>query len=423
MYPYKALKLLQIRPFVGRYVRNTAIIGISLFAMLWLPWQQTVKGVGVVTALNPMERNHKIVATIDGFIENIYVKENQFVKKGDKLFSMLDLDSSYQSKLSNIMQEYQNSLKNTKHRALNLEDNLKQQKQSIQMGIEVYDAKVVQIENRLSAMKQQQKALENQYKIETIHYKRAKRLFKDGIESKRDLELKKFMMLKTEAKVKNMRIDIKNMYSDINITKQEKERFINESELKLNQIQNRILDTQSTLNRLQQEIGKNSVVLSRYMGKDIIAKSDGHVMKVYQSFQNKFLKKGDEVMYFSPKVHQRAILLKVPIFNMPLIKKGLKVRILFYGWPALQISGWPAISNGTYGGVIQSIERTSYEKGIYYAIVTEDRDDTPWPDEEHLRIGTEASIWVRLKTVPIWYELWRLLAAQPPKMVNISKEE
>ncbi len=423
MYHYKVINHLTLRPFVGRYVRITIVIFMVIFAMLWLPWQQTVKGVGVVTALNPMERNHKIVATIDGFIENIDVRENQYVQKGDKLFSMMDLDSGYQAKLSAIIEEYHNTLKNTKESSLNLEDNLKQQQQSMQIGKEVYDTKLIQIQNKLKAMKQQHKALSHQYEIEQINYSRAKRLFSEGIESKRDLELKKFMTLKTEAKVEKITIDMKNIYNDINITRQERARFINESELKLNQIQNTILSTQSSLNKLQQEIDKSSVTLSRYLGKEIVAKSDGYVMRVYQALPNRFLKKGDEVMYFSPKVHKRAILLKVPIFNMPLIKEGLKVRIIFYGWPALQISGWPHISHSTYGGVIKSIERASYEKGIYYAVVVEDKDDSPWPDEEHLRIGTETSVWVRLKTVPIWYELWRLLAAQPPKMINISKED
>ena len=423
MYHYKVINHLTLRPFVGRYVRITVVIFMVIFAMLWLPWQQTVKGVGVVTALNPMERNHKIVATIDGFIENIDVRENQYVKKGDKLFSMMDLDSGYQAKLSAIIEEYHNTLKNTKESSLNLEDNLKQQQQSMEMGKEVYDTKIIQIQNKLKAMKQQYKALSNQYEIEQINYSRAKRLFSEGIESKRDLELKKFMTLKTEAKVEKITIDMQNIYNDINITQQERARFINESELKLNQIQNTILSTQSSLNKLQQEIDKSSVTLSRYLGKEIVAKSDGYVMRVYQALPNRFLKKGDEVMYFSPKVHKRAILLKVPIFNMPLIKEGLKVRIIFYGWPALQISGWPHISHSTYGGVIKSIERASYEKGVYYAVVVEDKDDSPWPDEEHLRIGTEASVWVRLKTVPIWYEFWRILAAQPPKMINISKED
>lgn len=422
MYQYKVIDQLTLRSFVRRYLLLSIIIFIVLFALVWLPWQQTAKGLGTVTALNPMERNYKIVATIDGFIDSIHVNENQFVKKGDKLFSMKDLDNTYEQRLSSIVKEYHSTLANTKKSHLNIADNLKQQKNSIKMGIEVYDTKQVQLKNRLKALNQQKIALTNQYEIEKINYNRAKRLFKDGIVSKRDLELKKFSVLKTEAKVKKITIEIKNIYNDITITKKEKVRFSHESELKLNTIQNKLLNAQNSMNTLQQDIDKSSVKLSRYLSKEIVAKSDGHVMRIYQTNQNKFLKTGEDIMYFSPKVNQRAILLKVPIFNMPLIKEGLKVRIIFYGWPALHISGWPDISHSTYGGVIKSVERTSHEKGAYYAIVVEDKEDDPWPDEAYLKIGTESSIWIRLQVVPIWYELWRILAAQPPKMVNLVED-
>lgn len=423
MHKFKVLNHLKLHPFVGKNILITTIFLLVASLLLFLPWQQTVKGIGTVTALNPIERNYKIVATIDGFIDSIYVKENQFVKKGDKLFSMKDLDNTYEQKLSNILEEYQKSLKNTKESYLNVKNNLKQQKNSIQMGIEVYDTKLVQLQNRLKALHQQEKALTNQYNIEKRNYQRAERLFANGIESQRNLELKKFSMLKTKANVKKITIDIENIYNDIQIIKKEKISFKNESELKLNNIQNKLLNLQSNMNRLQQSIDKSSITISRYSSKEIVAKNDGYVMRIYQTNKNRFVKKGEEIMYFSPKVNQRAILLKIPTFNMPLIKKGLKVRIIFYGWPSLQISGWPKISHGTYGGVINSIEQTSHEKGFYYAVVVEDKNDEPWPSEENLRIGTEASIWVRLQIVPIWYELWRLIAAQPPKMVNLLSEE
>lgn len=423
MYDYKVYRALKPRPFVKKNIRITMIMIVAIIMMLWLPWQQTVKGVGTLTAFNPAERNYKIVATIDGFIDTVDVEENQFVKQGQRLFSMKDLDSTYGQRLKGILNEYHNTLENTNESYLNIENNIVQQKNSIRIGMEVYDTKLIQLQNRLKAHKQQQKALVNQHEIEKINYKRAQRLFKDGIESKRDLELKKFTALKTEAKAKKISIDIENIYNEIDITKKEKARFGNESELKLNSIQNKLLSMQSSKNKLQQQIDKNSVTLSRYQSKESIAKSDGYVMRVYQSDQNKLLKKGDEVLYFAPKVNERSILLKVPIFNMPLIKEGLTVRIMFYGWPALYISGWPMISHSTYGGIIKSIEHTSHEKGAYYAVVVEDKDDDPWPDDKYLRMGTEASVWVRLQTVPVWYELWRMLAAQPPKMINLSEDK
>ncbi|MDF1879475.1 hypothetical protein JHD46_07475, partial [Sulfurimonas sp. SAG-AH-194-C20] len=58
----------------------------------------------------------------------------------------------------------------------------------------------------------------------------------------------------------------------------------------------------------------------------------------------------------------------------------------------------------------------TYEKGAYYAIITEDANRSKWPSNQHLKIGTQSSIWVRLATVPIWYEIWRLMFALPPNM-------
>ena len=59
----------------------------------------------------------------------------------------------------------------------------------------------------------------------------------------------------------------------------------------------------------------------------------------------------------------------------------------------------------------------SYEAGFYYAYIVEDPDE-PWPDASKLRQGTQATVWVSLETVPMWYQIWRQINAMPPKMVE-----
>jgi len=108
---------------------------------------------------------------------------------------------------------------------------------------------------------------------------------------------------------------------------------------------------------------------------------------------------------------------------MPLIKEGLKVRIMFYGWPALQVPGWPSIKYGTFGGIIKKVDPISHEKGLYYAYISEDPDEDSWPSSDVLRPGTQATGWVRLNTVPIWYQMWRLMNALPPEMKTPIKGE
>ena len=421
MIEFKSLILVKQRPIVKKFAMITMGTLLVFFFMLFLPWQQTVKGIGTLTALDPVQRDYKISATVDGFIEKFYVKENQWVAKGDKLFRMRDLDANYENRLITIREKSILNYENKVSKVKNLEENLNSQENIFKIGIEIHDKKITQLKNSLTALQEQKIALKNKNKIELINYKRTQSLFKDGIESQRELELKEGSYLNTNAAYKKISADLENTNHDLEIAKKEKIRFIDETNLKINTMRNTILTTKNIANTLKQNIEKESTNLSRYLSGDIVAKSDGYVIKVYQNDQNKLIKKGESVLFFSPVVTQRAILLRISDLNMPLIKEGLKSRILFYGWPAMQISGWPKISHGTYAGIIKSIEQTSYEKGIYYAVIMEDPNETKWPDSKDLKIGTQATIWVRLDTVSIWYEIWRLMLSQPPKMVTVPK--
>ncbi|MDQ7069002.1 MAG: biotin/lipoyl-binding protein [Sulfurimonas sp.] len=423
MYSFHSLELVKQRPIVKRFVLITfGILSVFIF-MLFLPWQQTVYGTGVLTALNPQQRDYHISATIDGFIEEIYVKENQFVKKGDRLFKMVDLDAQYQNSLlsikNNSIQKYDNETVKLK----NLKENLQSQYNIAKITLEIHDKKIAQAKNMLSTLKEQILALKNAKEIAFINYKRIETLHKDGIESKRSLELKYTHYLKINAQYKKMLLDIQNSENELLIAKQNRENFLHSNSVKVNSLKNSILLTQNLLNTFKQDIKRNSINLSRYKKREVLAKTDGYVVRVYLNDQNRLVKRGENILYFSPIVTQRAIRLQVSDFHMPLLKENLNARIIFYGWPALQVSGWPRIQHGTYAGVIRSIERSSHERGAYYAIITEDTSESLWPSSEQLRVGTQASLWVRLSTVPIWYEIWRLMFALPPKMISTEKKD
>ncbi|HIP20270.1 MAG TPA: biotin/lipoyl-binding protein [Sulfurimonas sp.] len=420
MYNFTVLESLEQHPIVKKFLLITAAIILVFFLMLFLPWQQTVAGEGTLTALDPIQRDYEIAATINGFIEEIYVKENEFVKKGDPLFKMIDLDAQYQQSLSSIKkqsnQKYDNEVIKLKH----LKENLQSLYRITQVTLEIYDKTINQVKNSLQALSAQKLAISNQKEIDHINYTRIKVLYEEGIESKRQLELRYTQYLQTDAQFQKILLDIQNATSELAITKQKRENFEHKNRVKINSFKNDILITQNLLNTLKQNIKRDTINLSRYQKREVLAKSDGYVVRIYLNDKNRLIKKGENILYFSPIVTQRAIRVKVSDFHMPLIKVGLKTRIIFYGWPSLQISGWPKIQHGTYAGVITAIERSSYQKGAYYAIITEDHADgeSLWPSNEHLKIGTQASLWVRISTVPIWYEIWRILSAQPPKMIT-----
>ncbi|NOR55071.1 MAG: hypothetical protein GQ531_02565 [Sulfurovum sp.] len=423
MKSFKSLELVRMHPFVGKFISITFSILFVFFLLLFLPWEQTAKGVGSVTALDPRERDYKIKATVDGFIDAFYVHENHFVKKGEKLFRMRDLDADYENRLMSIREKSIHKHDNTLVKLENLKENLKSQKKVYAAGVEIYKKKIAQLKNSLLALKEQGHVLKNKRELELTHYKRSKILYKNGTESKRDLELKNNIQLETKAQYLKIIAEIKNTEYDLEITEDEKTKFINETEQSINDIKNNILTTKNLAKTLKQSIEKESTTISRYMSRDILAKSDGYVVRIYLNDQNRLIKRGEPILYFSPLVTQRAIRMRVSDFNMPLMKEGLKTRIMFYGWPALQIAGWPKIKHGTYAGIIRNIERTSHEENVFYAVIVEDPNEDAWPENESLRVGTQATLWVRLSVVTIWYELWRLMVAQPPKMPQTNKAD
>lgn len=420
---FNALELVQMHPIVKKFITITFSILFVLFLLLFLPWEQTAKGIGSVTALDPRQRDYKITAPVNGFIDAFYVHENKFVKKGQKLFRIRDLDAEYENRLISIREKSMHKYDNTLIKLENLKENLKSQKKIYDTGLKIYEKKISQFKNSLSALKEQSLALKNKRDLELKHYERSKVLYKTGTESKRDVEVKNNIQLSTKAQyLKNM-AEIKNLTYDLEITHDEKTKFINETEQSINHIKNDILSTENLAKTLKQSIEKESTNISRYRSRDVLAKSDGYVVRIYLNDQNRLIKRGEEIIYFSPVVTQRAIRMKVSDFNMPLMQEGLKTRIIFYGWPALQISGWPKIKHGTYAGIIRSIERTAHEDNVFYAVIVEDPKSDPWPEIEKLRVGTQATLWVRLTVVNIWYELWRLMVAQPPKMPQVNKAD
>jgi hypothetical protein len=221
--------------------------------------------------------------------------------------------------------------------------------------------------------------------------------------------------------LEKIKIDISVEKRNIAISEKEKMKFLNDTKAKLHSLNSNILNVQNGIKQLTVQLQNQLVTIERYRNSEMVAPKDGYVIRLFKNDQNRYIKKGEKILHFAPEVTKRAILLEVSDFNMPLIKEGLPTRIMFHGWPALQISGWPKIQFGSFGGVVEKVEHISHKEGFYYALVTEESDE--WPEKEQLRMGSRASVWVRLSTVPIWYQLWRFMNAMPPKMVTPDREK
>jgi len=419
---YTVLDKVTLHRYVEKFWYISFTIFVVIFAFLFLPWQQTVKGTGTISAYDPTQRPYAISATINGFIDEFHVEENQFVKKGELLFTMVDLDRKYSTRLKNIEEKSQEQLQNTQNQVLLSKEKKENLKEYLDMGLKVYAQKFAQTKDKIRSLELKKVSLEKNHEIEKSNFERMELLYKDGIESKRKYDSIENVHIKAKADLEKIAIDIQVEKKNIDILEKEKEKFLKDTQNKIKSLEEAILSSQNRITSIDQDLQRQSMNISRYETAEVYAQKDGYVLRLYESDKNKLLKHGDQVIYFAPTVSEKTLLLKVSDFNMPLIKEGLPVRLMFYGWPAMQISGWPKITFGTFGGVIKKIDSISYDKGFFYAYVVEDPNE-PWPKGDVLKVGTQTTAWVRLETVPIWYQIWRTINGLPPRMITPNTGE
>ncbi len=98
---YKSLR----RLWVGSLGRSLAIVNtIALFlvslALIFLPWVQTSRGQGRVTAYDPNDREQKIESPLEGRVSKLYVQEGVEIKEGEIIAEMTDFDPDFVTRLT-----------------------------------------------------------------------------------------------------------------------------------------------------------------------------------------------------------------------------------------------------------------------------------------------------------------------------------
>lgn len=169
------------------------------------------------------------------------------------------------------------------------------------------------------------------------------------------------------------------------------------------------------------KLAKAEVKLSRQQRQLILAPRDGSILKVHYGSGSVQVKKGQRIATFVPDSQSNAVEVYVDGNDLPLIQKGVKVRLQFEGWPAVQFSGWPSIAIGTFGGIVKSTDPSVSTNGKFRVIIVPDSE--PWPDTRYLRQGTRVMAWFLLNQVKIGYELWRRINGFPVALPELPAKE
>ena len=427
---FKTVKDLENRKHYKILNRLISVVSIITFIVFFLPWTQNISSSGAVTTLKPDQRPQSIQTVIGGRIEKWFVKEGDFVNKGDTILFISEIKEDYLDP---------NLVQNTKNQV----DAKRLAKDSYDGKIGSLSIQIQAIENEKSLKTQQANnkirqatlkiksdsidlvAVKTQVKIANTQYNRSVTLNKEGLKPLTDVEEKRLKLQETEAKLitqENKYLVSKNEYlnAKVEINRISAEYSEKDSKARSDQFtaMSNKFDTEAQVNKLENQYANYNIRNGLYYIK---APQSGYINRALQSGLGESIKEGTSIVSIMPAKFDIAVETFVNPIDLPLISKGKKIRIWFDGWPTIIFSGWPDMSYGTFGGQIVAIETFMSDNGKFRVLVAPDKNDIPWPKQ--LSVGSGAQTLAMLDNVPIWFEIWRTLNGFPPNYYKSSDKK
>ena len=407
-----------------------AIIG---FITLFLPWTQNITGQGQVTTLTPNQRPQTIQSQIPGRIEEWFITEGDFVKKGDTILRISEVKSDY---FDNRLIERTNDQINAKSSSVN-----------------AYQGKVTALKRQVAALKNEQKLkteqtrnklLQSKLKVKSDsiefqaaktnsliverQYNRTQNLQKEGLKAVKDVEEKSLKLQATQVKLISQENKLLASRNNILNAKLELSRISATYTDKISKAQSDMYTAKSSGYDAKAQVSKLENSKSNYSVRNsllyITAPQNGFINKAIKGGIGGTFKAGEDIVGIMPEKYDLAVETYVKPIDLPLLHIGEKVRVQFDGWPAIVFSGWPNVSYGTYGAKVVAIENFISDNGKYRILLAPDTTDYTWP--KAVRVGSGAKTIALLEDVPIWFELWRQLNSFPPNYYqpgNTKKKE
>ena len=399
------------------------LVGVSIIAIaaMFLPWTQNIRSQGYVTALNPYEKPQDIQSLISGKITKWYVQEGQEMKAGDTIALISESKEEYLDPdiILNTQQQREAKL-NSADSYEGKMTNLKQQIRALEIN---YESKVEQ--NKIKFKQLQLKIEADSLDLLAAYTKeenavnqldRMQTMFDKGIKSLTDLETKRLSAREAKAKVTSLTNKLAQNRNEIYNLRQERTNIDADYQEKRAKTEGELRSTESYIFSLRGDAEKLESTVNKLTERSkayvITSPIDGILTQTLKNGIGEFVKAQESIATIIPLRFKVAAELYIMPRDVPLIKKGKKVRLLFDGWPAVVFSGWPQNSFGTFGGKVFAIDNFISENGKYRVLVVEDPDDDPWPPE--VRVGSGANGLLLLNEVRVGYEIWRQLNGFPP---------
>jgi multidrug efflux pump subunit AcrA (membrane-fusion protein) len=404
--------------YFNRFLGAFAIVGVII---LFLPWTQNITGRGNVTTLTPDQRPQTIQSPIPGRIEKWFVREGDFVAKGDTIMQISEIKSDYFDP--------------------NLVERTGEQRDAKALSVGSYGEKVKALDRQIAALYNEQrlkleqarnKLLQSKLKVQSdsIDFEAAKTniriaksqfdrtaaLEEEGFKATKDVEDKRLKLQETEAKLISQENKLLASKNEVINAQVEISRVSATYADKISKAQSDKFTAQSSQFDTEAQVSKLNNQYSNYQMRDALrfikAPYNGYINKAIRGGVGQTFKEGEALVGIMPAQVDLAVETFVEPIDLPLLHLGEKVRVQFDGWPAIVFSGWPNVSYGTYGAKVVAIENFISDNGGFRVLLAPDEEDHEWPKD--IRAGSGAFTMALLEDVPIWFELWRQLNGFPP---------
>ena len=394
-----ALVYLEPPPVLGRVA--WAVAGAFLLLALVLPlvpWRQSALATGRVVAYAPADRQQVVQAPVKGRLGEWYVGEGDVVSKGEVLVEITDNDPSLVRRLTAQA------------------DALDAERSAVEDQIRSYEAKIsalrasaelvtAEYAGKVAALHQERVEEAAALDADQRQLERVQTLAAEGIASVRDRELAEMKQRGSVARVQAVDASVRAARAAGVKARQEVESKIASAEAELEAARGKL----AKVERDQLEL---ETVRTRQDAQTVRAPRDGVVLRVHGGPGGEQVTSGDALVTLVPDTRSRAVELWVDGNDMPLVREGETVRLVFEGWPALQVVGLPGASEGTFPGVVDFVDATDDGSGQFRVLVVPESEDA-WPDPTILRQGVRTKGWFLLGQVSVGYELWRQLNGFP----------
>ncbi len=425
---FKSGKEIFSKEYHKRFKKFLLVSSILMVIILFFPWTQNITSKGNVTTLRLDQRPQTLQSQIPGRIEQWFVQEGDFVKKGDTIIRMSEVKSDYfdeklAERTDNQLTAKSSSVEAYKNKVIALSNQIKALQQERSLKFEQAKNKLLQANLKVKTDSIDLQATQINATIAKTQLDRVISLEDEGLKALKDVEEKRSKLQEAESKLnaqqnkflssKNEVINSQLSMSTINATYGDK----------LAKAQSDLYTAQSSGYDTEAQVSKLETNLANYKKRGSLlfmtAPQDGYINKAIMSGVGETFKEGDKIVNIMPANYELAVEMYVRPIDLPLINIGEKVRVQFDGWPAIVFSGWPNVSYGTYGAEVVAIENFISENGKFRVLIAPDSSDYEWP--EAIRVGSGAKTIALLDDVPIWFELWRQLNNFPPNFYIPSK--